>query len=142
MLLPAANGLVPVKAVKAAPLKLAETFAEGMLSPDPSVSAAAGPVKYAYSVTVPHRTGSTQVVVILTGVFPFEMPLRRRAKLTAPGAAVIVMALLRDALRFTVEILEFSWASALDGIKTRIDAAKTRDNPFPIPNLIFRVSLC
>jgi hypothetical protein len=65
-------------------------------------------VKYAYSLTVPMKNGSVQVVVMLMGALPVEMPLRRRAKLTTPGAAVTVMAVLSDALRVTFATLEFS----------------------------------
>src|SRR5882762_4328096 len=123
MLLPAANGLVPVKAVKAPPLKLPVTLADGMLSPAPSVRAAAEVVKYAYSFTLPKRNGTVQEVVILTGALPVEMPLRRRAKLTKPGAAVIVTELASAALRFTLAVLEFSWALAIEGIRERIAEA-------------------
>jgi len=141
MLLPAANGLVPVKAVKAPPLKLPATLAEGMLSPAPSVSAAAEVVKYAYSFTLPNRNGTVQEVVILTGALPVEMPLRRRAKLTKPGAAVIVTELFSAALRFTLAVLDFSWALAVEGIRTRMAVNDKRAIP-PCPkNLFSSVSL-
>src|ERR1700682_1604159 len=123
MLLPAANGLAPVNAVKAPPLKLPATLAEGILSAAPSVRAATEDVKYAYSLTLPMRKGSAQVVVILTGALPVEMPLRRRVKLTNPGAAVIVMALL------AVACWEFSWALALEGIRARAAASNARAIP-------------
>jgi len=129
MLLPAANGLAPVNAVKAPPLKLPATLAEGILSAAPSVRAATEDVKYAYSLTLPMRKGSAQVVVILTGALPVEMPLRRRVKLTNPGAAVIVMALPSVALRFTVATWEFSWALALEGIRARAAASNARAIP-------------
>ena len=63
-LLSAASGLVPVKAVKAPPLKLPDTLAEGILSLAPSVSPAAGLVKYAYSAMLPKTSGSLQLVEI------------------------------------------------------------------------------
>jgi hypothetical protein len=44
-LLPAANGLAPVKAVNAPPLTLPDTLLDDMLSPAPSVRAAAALVK-------------------------------------------------------------------------------------------------
>ena len=108
MLLPAPNGFVPVNAVKAPPLKLADTLADGMLSPAPSVSAAAGAVKYAYSVTVPNRIGSDHVVVMLTAALPFATPFRTRLKFTSPGAAVMEIALFNVALIFTAAGLDFS----------------------------------
>src|SRR5438309_355190 len=141
MLLPAANGLAPVKAVKAPPLTLPDTFAEGMLSPAPSARADAEEVKYAYSLTVPMKNGSVQVVVILMGALPVEMPLRRSAKLTNPGAAVIVMAVLSAALRFTFAILEFSWALHLMGIRARTAAANARAIPLRPTRISFCVSL-
>jgi hypothetical protein len=122
--------------VNAPPLKLADTLAEGTLSPAPSVSAAAGLVEYAYSVMMPNRSGTAQVVVMVTGELPVEVPLRRRAKLTNPGAAVIVMELFSVALRFTLAILEFSWALALEGIRARTATANARANP-PHPTSLF-----
>ena len=61
-----------MKGVKAPPFALPDTFAEGMLSPNPSVSAAAELLKYAYSLTVPKKTGSTQEVVMFTAALPFD----------------------------------------------------------------------
>ena len=86
-----------LKAVKAPPLKLPDTFAEGMLSLAPSVSAVAGLVKYAYSAMLPKMSGSLQLVVMLTGALPDAAPFRTRLKFTSPGAAVMVMPLLRQA---------------------------------------------
>ena len=106
MLLPAANGLVPVNGVKAPPVVLPDTLADGMLSPTPSERAAVGLLKYAYSVTLPNKTGTTQDVVILIGTLPVETPLRTRAKFTKPGAALMVLALFSVALRFTPAALD------------------------------------
>ena len=128
-LLPAAYGPAPVKAVKAPPFTLPATFAEGILSAAPSVRAAPEAVKYAYSFTKPMKNGRVQVVVILTGVLPMTAPFRTRGKLTTPGAAVIVMAVLNWALRFTFATLEFNWALPLIGINASTAAAKARVNP-------------
>ena len=126
MLLPAANGLVAVKDVKAPPLKLPDTLAEEMLSPAPSVSAAAGLVKYAYSVTAPNSTGTAQLVVTLTGALAFVAPFGTRLKFTKPGAAVIVMELVSVALRFTLAAFEFSCAQTLDGSRVKAAASNAR----------------
>jgi hypothetical protein len=68
------------------------------------------------------------------------MPFRRRAKLTNPGAAVIVMALFSDALRFTLAVFEFSWALAFDGIRARTAAANARASPLYPKSLCLRAS--
>jgi hypothetical protein len=141
MLLPAAKGLMAVKGVKAPPLKLPVTLAEAMLSRAPSVNAAAGLVKYAYSVTVPKAMGSTQCVVMLTGELLVEAPLGRRAKLTDPGAAVIVMELFSVALRFTLAVLEFSCAPVLKGIRANAATANNRGTPLYPRELFFRAAL-
>jgi hypothetical protein len=118
-----------VKGVKAPPFALPDTFAEGMLSPNPSVSAAAELLKYAYSLTVPKKTGSTQEVVMFTVALPFETPLGSSAKLTNPGDAVIVMALLSVAFRVTPAAPEFNWALACEGMRARIAVRAALANP-------------
>jgi hypothetical protein len=104
-----------VKAVKAPPLKLPDTLEEGMLSLAPSVSAAGGLVKYAYSEILPKMSGSLQLVVMLTGALPAAVPFRTRVKFTSPGAAVMVMPLFSVALRFTVATLDLICAPAGEG---------------------------
>jgi hypothetical protein len=129
MLLPAASGLAPVKAVYAAPLKLPATLAEGMLSLAPSVSATAGLLKYAYSEMLPKMSGNVQLVVIVTGALPVAVPFRTRLKFTSPGAAVMVRPLLSVALRLTAAGLDLICAPALPGKKAKKNPNKTSTDP-------------
>jgi hypothetical protein len=91
---------------------------------------------------LPNRNGTVQEVVILTGALPVEMPLRRRAKLTKPGAAVIVTELVSAALRFTLAVVEFSCALAIEGFRARTAAANARAIPLVLKVLFVSNSLC
>ena len=85
MLPPVEKGPEPVKGSMVPAAFVPETFAEGIFD-GPEVSAAAGTVKYAYSVmTLPRR--NSHCVVMFTGVLPGAIPLGARRNTTSPGLA-------------------------------------------------------
>ena len=109
-LLAAANGLAPVNAPNAPPLTLPDTLLDGILSPAPSVRAAAALVKYAYVLTEPTLGLNVQLVFMVMVALPFVIPFLIRGKLTNPGDAVTVSDVVRFAARLTPAMLEFSCA--------------------------------
>jgi hypothetical protein len=127
MLLFAANGLAPVKGPNAPLFTLPFTLDDGMLSPLPSVSAAAALVKYAYVVAVPALGFSVQAVVTLITALPVAVPLGTSAKFTRPGDAVTVKDVVNVPLRLTLPTNELTCARA------GATAKSTKRNIIPRP---------
>lgn len=85
MLPPVEKGPEPVKGSSLPEASVPETFDEGIFDA-PEVSAAAGAVKYAYTVMTLPRS-SSHCVVMFTGVLPGATPLGDRRNVTSPGLA-------------------------------------------------------
>ena len=79
-----------MNAVNPPPFTLPDTFAGGIMWPEPSAKADAGFVNYAYTLNTEINVLSDHDVLTLIADDPVDTPEGTRAKFTKPGVALTV----------------------------------------------------